>query len=59
MLLIFFQMYFHGNKMDSLHKYLDPDYLPADYGGRKHKIDYSSKDWYPILEGLNDEVRSK
>ncbi|CAG2063029.1 unnamed protein product [Timema podura] len=51
------RMYFHGKKMESLHKYMNPDHLPEDYGGKKPKIDYTSKDWYPLLEELEDTIR--
>lgn len=49
----------HGSKMESLHKHLDPDYLPADYGGRRPKIDYSSADWYPTLSSIDDHLKGK
>ncbi|XP_063239801.1 clavesin-1 [Bacillus rossius redtenbacheri] len=51
------RMFFHGNKMASLHKHMDPAFLPADFGGSKPAIDYSSKDWYPVLVSLEDEVK--
>nr|CAD7431802.1 unnamed protein product [Timema monikensis] len=54
---IYFTMYFHGKNMESLHKYMNPDHLPEDYGGKKPKIDYTSKDWYPLLEELEDTIR--
>lgn len=50
-------MFFHGNKMDSLHKHIDPAYLPEDYGGKLPKINYSSVDWYPLLRSLDEEFK--
>ncbi|KAI5737087.1 hypothetical protein M8J76_009919 [Diaphorina citri] len=50
------RMYFHGNKMSSLHKYIHPDTLPADYGGNKPKINYSSAQWYPVLDEIEDSI---
>lgn len=52
-------MFFHGNKMESLHKHIDPAYLPEDYGGKLPKINYSSVDWYPVLRTLDEEFKGK
>ena len=54
---ILFQMFFHGNKMESLHKHIDPNYLPEDYGGKLPKVNYSSVEWYPIIRALDDNIR--
>lgn len=43
------RMHFHGSDMTSLHKFLDPDFLPAEYGGNKPAMDYGGKDWYPCI----------
>jgi len=51
------RMFFHGNKMESLHKHIDPEYLPEDYGGKLPKISYSSVDWYPVLRTLDNEFK--
>jgi len=51
------RMFFHGNKMESLHKHIDPAYLPEDYGGKLPKINYSSVDWYPVLRTLDNEFK--
>jgi len=51
------RMFFHGNKMESLHKHIDPAYLPEDYGGALPKINYSSVDWYPVLRTLDNEFK--
>lgn len=52
-------MFFHGNKMESLHKHIDPAHLPEDYGGTLPKINYSSVDWYPVLRTLDNEFKGK
>ncbi|XP_049775675.1 retinaldehyde-binding protein 1 [Schistocerca cancellata] len=51
------RMFFHGDKMESLHKHLDPSHLPEDYGGKLPKIDYTSKDWYPVICDITDEIK--
>jgi hypothetical protein len=53
------QMFFHGTKMESLHKHIDPAHLPEDYGGKLPKINYSSVDWYPVLRTLDNEFKGK
>jgi len=50
------RLFFHGTKMESLHKHMDPNYLPADYGGKLPKIDYSGKDWYPTLRSIDKVI---
>ncbi|CAH1396932.1 unnamed protein product [Nezara viridula] len=50
------RLFFHGSKMESLHKHLDPSCLPANYGGKLPPFDYSSADWYPILKGIESNV---
>jgi len=40
---------FHGSKMASLHKFIPPTHLTADYGGEKPKINYSGDDWYGTI----------
>ncbi|KAK3602090.1 hypothetical protein CHS0354_029513 [Potamilus streckersoni] len=37
------RIHFHGNRMEELHKFIDPEYLPVDYGGKQPC--YSNKDW--------------
>ncbi|KAK6631975.1 hypothetical protein RUM44_007005 [Polyplax serrata] len=53
------RLHFHGSKYEELHKFIPKDYLPADYGGSLPKIDYSSKDWYPVLRDLDDYIRGE
>lgn len=43
--------------MSSFHKFMDPSYLPADYGGKLPKIDYSGKDWYSTIEKHVDHIK--
>lgn len=52
-------MFFHGKKMESLHEYIDPAYLPENYGGKLPKINYSSVDWYPLIRTLDDDFKGK
>lgn len=40
--------------MKSLHKFIDAEVLPEDYGGVLPKVTYSGKDWYPTIEQHND-----
>ncbi|VVC45837.1 Cellular retinaldehyde binding/alpha-tocopherol transport,CRAL/TRIO, N-terminal domain,CRAL-TRIO lipid [Cinara cedri] len=50
------RLFFHGNKMSSLHKHLDVNMLPEDYGGKKPKMTYSSSDWYPVIQDLQNYI---
>lgn len=43
-------MWFHGDDMKKLHKYLPAEVLPKNYGGTMPEIDYTGKDWYPCVE---------
>lgn len=51
------RMFFHGNDMKSLQKFLDPEILPENYGGKLPKIDYGGEDWYPAVEKHSDFIR--
>lgn len=42
--------------MESLHKHMDPNHLPADYGGKLPKINYTSADWYPEIEKARKHI---
>jgi hypothetical protein len=53
------QLFFHGTKMSSLHKHLDVNTLPEDYGGKKPKLNYSSADWYPVMSDLQNHIAGK
>lgn len=50
-------MFMHGSKMASLHKHLDPKHLPADYGGSRPRIDYSSANWYHTLAAIDPHLK--
>ncbi|KAJ9591889.1 hypothetical protein L9F63_001564 [Diploptera punctata] len=40
------RIFFHGNDFSSLHKYVDPEVLPREYGGGKTEIDYGKMQKY-------------
>lgn len=44
------RMFFHGKDRKSLHKHLDPDYLPSNYGGNKPAINYGGKEWFECVK---------
>ncbi|XP_055596163.1 clavesin-1-like [Uranotaenia lowii] len=47
---------FHGSDMKKLHKYVDPAYLPKNYGGELPALDYGSREWYPCMEKYQDHI---
>ncbi|XP_055838918.1 clavesin-1-like [Episyrphus balteatus] len=47
---------FHGDDMKSLHKFIEPDYLPRDFGGYLPTIDYGGKEWYEAVEIHKDYI---
>lgn len=49
-------MFFHGKDRSSLHKHLDPEFLPADYGGKLPTIDYFGKDWYDCVKTFDSHI---
>ncbi|XP_033315788.1 clavesin-2 [Bombus bifarius] len=51
------RMFFHGNKMSSLHAYIPVSHIPKNYGGNLPEIDYTSADWYPILLQHEDKIK--
>jgi len=51
------RMYFHGSKMTSLHKHLEPSHLPKNYGGQLPEIDYTGAEWYPVVIAHEDKMR--
>lgn len=51
------RMFFHGTDMKKLHEHIDPNYLPADYGGNDPKLNYTSKDWFDCISQYNDYLR--
>lgn len=48
--MFFLQMFFHARDRASLHKFLDPAYLPVNYGGTLPEINYSGKDWFESVK---------
>lgn len=44
------RMFFHGDDMTKLHKYIPAENLPKNYGGTLPEINYSGKEWYPCTE---------
>lgn len=50
------RLMFHGKDMKSLHKYLAPENLPENYGGKLPAIDYGGKDWYPCVNKYKDHI---
>lgn len=44
--------------MESLHKYLAPSHLPANYGGQLPAIDYSGREWYPVILAHADHIKT-
>ncbi|CAL7944007.1 unnamed protein product [Xylocopa violacea] len=51
------RMFFHGNKMASLHNHIPPTHLPKNYDGDLPEIDYTSADWYPTLIKQEDKIK--
>ncbi|CAG4935845.1 unnamed protein product [Colias eurytheme] len=48
------RLHFHGHDMSSLHKHIDPEYLPQEYGGRcQHVI--STEEWLRKINMYKDE----
>jgi hypothetical protein len=47
---VLLQMYFHGDDMKKLHKFIPSENLPKNYGGKLPEIDYTGRDWYPCVE---------
>ncbi|KAK9511081.1 hypothetical protein O3M35_005714 [Rhynocoris fuscipes] len=50
------RLHFHGSDLKSLHKFMDPECLPQNYGGKKPKIDYTSAQWYPAIKSVEDRI---
>ncbi|XP_055600300.1 alpha-tocopherol transfer protein-like [Uranotaenia lowii] len=51
------RMLFHGNDMKKLHKHIDVDCLPMNYGGSMPQLSYGSKEWYPEMERHSDFIQ--
>ncbi|KAF2904400.1 hypothetical protein ILUMI_01777 [Ignelater luminosus] len=51
------RLFFHGTKMASLHKHMDPSCLPKNYGGVLPEIDYTGANWYPAIQNHLDHMK--
>ncbi|GJQ82465.1 hypothetical protein Trydic_g14456 [Trypoxylus dichotomus] len=51
------RIFFHSSKMSSLHSYIPKSHLPKNYDGDLPLIDYSGKDWYPVIEEHVDHIQ--
>nr|CAI5834101.1 unnamed protein product [Callosobruchus analis] len=51
------RIHFHGSKMASLHKFLEPSHLPKDYDGELPMLDYGGKDWYPVVDKYLEHIK--
>lgn len=51
------RMFFHGSKMASLHKHMEPSHLPKNYGGELPEIDYSGANWFPAIESHVEHIK--
>ncbi|KAF5274942.1 hypothetical protein FQR65_LT04283 [Abscondita terminalis] len=52
------RLHFHGSKMSSLHKFLEPSHLPKNYGGTLPEIDYTGANWYPAIDNHLDHMKT-
>ncbi|KAF5274944.1 hypothetical protein FQR65_LT04285 [Abscondita terminalis] len=52
------RLHFHGTKMSSLHKFLEPSHLPKNYGGDLPEIDYTGANWYPAIDNHLDHMKT-
>ncbi|XP_073988221.1 clavesin-1 isoform X2 [Rhodnius prolixus] len=50
------RLHFHGSDQKSLHKFMNPEFLPENYGGKKPKINYTSKEWYPAIKSVESRI---
>ncbi|KXJ78767.1 hypothetical protein RP20_CCG003565 [Aedes albopictus] len=51
------RMFFHGEDRKKLFKHINPECLPANYGGTMPELNYESKDWYPAMEKYSDFIK--
>jgi hypothetical protein len=56
---LFFQIIFHGTDRDSLHNYLSPKSLPAQYGGTLELPRIDGPQWYKLLSMCEKEYEGK
>jgi len=51
------QLFFHGKNMESLHKHIDPKYLPKEYNGIRPNYPYQH--WFINLKNNSAVVKGK
>ncbi|XP_062553093.1 retinaldehyde-binding protein 1-like [Armigeres subalbatus] len=51
------RMFFHGEDRKKLFKHINPECLPADFGGSLPALNYGSKEWYPAMEKYSDFIK--
>ncbi|XP_017773249.1 PREDICTED: clavesin-1 isoform X2 [Nicrophorus vespilloides] len=52
------RIFFHGSKMSSLHKYMQPSHLPKNYDGQMPAINYTGADWYPAIDSHIEHIKN-
>jgi hypothetical protein len=57
--MFYSQIHFHNRDWPSLHKYINPEILPAEYGGQIASLDYTKlqRVLYDNLEQLMGESK--
>jgi hypothetical protein len=53
----YLQIYLHGRNLRSLHAFISPEILPAEYGGKKSRFD--NKSWRLSLLANEDKFVGK
>jgi hypothetical protein len=56
-LRVYLQIYLHGRDLNSLHAFISPEILPAEYGGKKPGFD--NKAWRLSLLASEDKFIGK
>lgn len=46
----------HGKNHKELHKFIDPAYLPVEFGGKLVQEQPEPKEWYPVFRELDDFI---
>lgn len=50
------RLHMHGKNLKELHKFIEPKYLPAEYGGSFVQEHQDPKEWYPVFRSLDDYI---
>ncbi|KXJ78769.1 hypothetical protein RP20_CCG003567 [Aedes albopictus] len=50
------RIFFHGNDMRKIHRFIDRELLPANYGGDLPPLNYGGTEWYPCVFRHIDHV---